>query len=254
MVKIHNDRSNISFNFGNKLFFYGFSNIIAEHYGYCLQVPKPFNISRKDILSPFPFGDIDGIDTKGPQHIITDGTMINKDLSEVIKTCEGKTTITNGYFSNFRYLNPYKHKLREYFKNISLPCDNENDVIILLRDSRVNGSYKTQDSYYLDILNNIKFNRLYVSFDHLERHQDLINKLKKYDPILLDLPIIELFKTITSKKTIISGRGTFCFWACFLSQAEKIYWPIASGSPNMLNCNIIHLKIDDESRYEHIYL
>ena len=254
MVKIHDHRSSNSYNFGNKLFFYGFSRIIADHYGYCLKVPETFNISRKDIFSPFPFGDVQGIDTKGPEHIISDDTMVNKEISDIIGKCEGKTTITNGYFSNFRYLKPYNHKLREYFKDLSLPCDKENDVIILLRNSRANESYKTQDSYYLDILNNIKFNRLYVSFDHLERHQGLLEKLKQYDPILLDLPILDLFKFITSKKTIIAGKGTFCFWSCFLSQAEKIYWPIASGSPNHLNCNIINLKIDDESRYEHIYL
>lgn len=254
MVKIHENRASYIYNFGNKMFFYCFSRLIADHYGYYLKVPQPFTISRKDVHIPFPYGDVDGIDTKGLIYEITDYTMINKDLDEIIKNCEGKTTIANGYFSNFRYLQPYKAKIREFFKDLSTPCDNENDVIILLRNSRIDQNYKTPDEYYLDVIKNLNFNRLYVSYDHLDRHESLISKLQKYNPILLDMPILDLFKFITSKKTIIAGKGTFCFWSCFLSKAEKIYWPISNIGPNHLNDFTINLKVDCESRYEHIYI
>ena len=82
----------------------------------------------------------------------------------------------------------------------------------------------------------------------LNRHYYLLIKLEKYNPVLLDLPILHLFKFITSKKTIIGCQGTFSFWACWLSAAEKIYWPLTTKGPNLGDWSV-NLTVDDEERY-----
>lgn len=254
MVKIHYNRSNIFYNFGNKLFFYAFARIIADHYNYSLKLPQPFQIRRENETVDFPFGELERIDSKGPEYLITDDTLLEKSFEEIIANCEGKTVILDGHFSNYNIYKPYKNKIREFYKDITLPSDNENDVIILLRDSNIDPKYKTPDEYYINILKNLNFNKLYISYDHSDKHVSLLKEIGHYKPTILHYNIVDLFKFITSKKTIISGKGTFCFWSCFLSNAEKIYWPVSEVGPNHSGDHILNLNVDDESRYERINL
>ena len=127
----------------------------------------------------------------------------------------------------------------------------------MLRSSNHDGSFVLPDSYYLNIISQETFDNLYISFDHINKHQSLINKLEKYNPKLIDGDILEVFSEITSFNTIIAAQGTFSFWACFLSNANKIYWPITNDGPNsgknsdnpVFN-SYVNLTVDDESRYE----
>ena len=127
----------------------------------------------------------------------------------------------------------------------------------MLRSSNHDGSFVLPDSYYLNIISQETFDNLYISFDHINKHQSLINKLEKYNPKLIDGHILEVFSEITSFNTIIAAQGTFSFWACFLSKANKIYWPITNDGPNsgknsdnpVFN-SYVNLTVDDESRYE----
>ena len=105
----------------------------------------------------------------------------------------------------------------------------------------------------MDILKNETFNKLYVSLDHPHKHSSLLNSLSIYNPTILDLNIIDLFKYITKKNKIIGCQGTFSFWACLLSSANKIYWPITKKGPNSVDKNV-NLTVDDESRYSFINL
>jgi hypothetical protein len=127
----------------------------------------------------------------------------------------------------------------------------------MLRSSNYDGSFVLPDSYYLNIISQETFDNLYISFDHINKHQSLINKLEKYNPKLIDGDILEVFSEITSFNTIIAAQGTFSFWACFLSNANKIYWPITNDGPNSgKNSNnpvfnsYVNLTVDDEPRYE----
>ena len=87
----------------------------------------------------------------------------------------------------------------------------------------------------------------------------LLDKLQKYSPTIIDGTILDVFSEITSFNKIIAAQGTFSFWACFLSNANKIYWPITNDGPNSgKNSNnpvfntFVNLIVDDESRYEFI--
>jgi hypothetical protein len=129
----------------------------------------------------------------------------------------------------------------------------------MLRSSNHDGSFVLPDSYYLDIIKNETFESLYIAFDHYHKHSGLINKLESYNPKLIEGNILEVFTEITSFNKIIAAQGTFSFWACFLSEAEKIYWPITNDGPNsgknsdnsVFN-TYVNLVVDDEERYEFI--
>jgi hypothetical protein len=129
----------------------------------------------------------------------------------------------------------------------------------MLRNSRIDGSFVLPDDYYINILENEVFNKLYISLDHVDKHPSLLDKLQKYNPTIIDGTILDVFSEITSFNKIIAAQGTFSFWACLLSNANKIYWPITNDGPNSgKNSNnpvfntFVNLIVDDESRYEFI--
>lgn len=253
MVTITDDFANHNRNLGNKLFTYAVSKIIADEYGYKLIIPNNSLIQRNNVLTEFPFKSNDGIVINNPDYYISDHSMYDKGFDDVIIECKDKNVFLDGYFLKYDYIKKYKNKIKNLFQELTIECDGKNDVIILLRDSNADSTFKLPNNYYINILNDLKFDNLYISYDHYNKHESLILELNQYKPILLDLPILDLFKFITSKKTIIGCQGTFSFWACWLSNSEKIYWPLTSIGPNNPEW-CVNLTVDDDDRYTFIKL
>jgi hypothetical protein len=252
MIRISKEFQGYNRNLGNKLFTYAFSRIIAETLGYKMEVPKNSLIQRKNDVINFPFGGINGIEIKNNEICINDGFSLSNDIQEIIEKCKNKRVNIGGYHLRYELIKNHKDQIKKWYGSLISEQDGKNDVLIMLRDSRIDPTFKLPDDYYEDILRNLEFDNLYVSYDHKERHETLLNKISKYNPILIDLPILELFKFNTSKKTIIAAQGTFSFWVCLLSNSEKIYWPITNIGPNRLDDVYVKLKVDDEERYKHI--
>jgi hypothetical protein len=251
MITITNEFSSAGRNFGNKLFTYGVSRLIAEEYEYKLVVPKNSHIQRNGIHIEFPYKGIDGIEIQEPTYYVSDGSMVEHGFEYILKECKDKNIFMDGYFLRYENIKLRKNIIKSYYKDLIGKKDDLNDVIILLRDSNNDSTYKLPNEYYLNILDNLKFNNLYISFDHLHKHQNLIHQLSKYNPILLDMDIISLMKFITTKKTIIGCQGTFSFWGCFLSNAKTIYWPLTKKGANSIDRHV-NLTVDDEDRYNFI--
>lgn len=254
-------------NLGNKLFIYACCRIISDLLNYDLIVPEKSLIRRENINTGdyeeivFPFSSITGrtvIDN--PLKVIQDGDIISLgSIENLISNFPNHGFLNQSYFSKYDYIKPYKNMVREFFKPITKIKRNEKDLVIMLRSSFHDGSFVLPDSYYLNILEKENFNNLYVSFDHYSKHQSLFDKIKKFNPILIEGNIIEVFSEVTSFNKIIASQGTFSFWACFLSDAEKIYWPLTNDGPNSgFNSNnevfntYVNLIVDDEDRYEFI--
>jgi hypothetical protein len=140
-----------------------------------------------------------------------------------------------GYFTKYDYVKPYKEQIRSYYSSLVKPKKNNNDMVIMLRNSRDDARFVLPDEYYLNIIENESFDKLYVGYDHLYKHQSLIKKLEKYNPIYLESGILDIFSEITSFNKIIACQGTFSFWTSFLSNADKIYWPTTNDGPNSNN-------------------
>ena len=251
-------------NLGNKLFIYSACRIISELLGYELVSPENALVRREDTENGqykeilFPFKGVKGNIVDNPIKVIQDGDIIHLgSIENLIQSYPNHGFINQSYFSKYDYIKPYKNKVKEYFKSIVKDKRVGNDLVIMLRSSNHDGSFVLPDSYYLNIISQETFDNLYISFDHINKHQSLINKLEKYNPKLIDGHILEVFSEITSFNTIIAAQGTFSFWACFLSNANKIYWPITNDGPNsgknsdnpVFN-SYVNLTVDDESRYE----
>lgn len=241
-------------NLGNKLFTYAVSKIIADSNNYALSVPFNSHIQRNGIISDFPYNSNVGIIIDNPEYYVSDHSMLELGIEKIIEASLGKKTLMDGYFIKYEYVKNYKNNILQLYSDLFGNFDGKNDIILLLRDSNCDSTFKLPDEYYIDLINQSTFDNLYVSLDHIHKHQSLLKKIEKHNPIILDLPILDLFKLITTKKTIIACQGTFSFWSCWLSNAEKIYWPITSIGPNSLTDKYVNLYVDDDPRYQQIYL
>jgi hypothetical protein len=253
-------------NLGNKLFIYSACRIISELLGYELISPENALVRREDTENGqykeilFPFKGVKGNIVDDPIKVIQDGDIIQLgSIENLIQSYPNHGFLNQSYFSKYDYIKPYKEMVKSYYSSLVLPKRNNNDIVIMLRNSRIDGSFVLPDDYYTNIIENESFDNLYISLDHLDRHTSLLEKLTKYNPIIIDGTIIDVFSQITSFNKIIAAQGTFSFWACFLSNADKIYWPITNDGPNSgKNSNnsvfntYVNLVVDDEPRYEFI--
>jgi hypothetical protein len=250
-------------NLGNKLFIYAGCRIISDILDYDLIAPENALIRRENNETGnyedqiFPFKSV--LNRKKvyePIKIIGDNDIVNlTSIENLINSYPNHRFINQCYFSKYDYIKNYKDMVKEYFKLLVKPKKETNDIVIMLRNSRIDGSFVLPDEYYLNILEKETFDDLYISLDHVDRHQSLLKKLQIYNPKFINYKILELFSEITSFNKIIAAQGTFSFWACFLSKADKIYWPVTNDGPNSNNKNFgthVNLLIDDEDRYVHI--
>lgn len=278
MVKIYDDYdpqfdggnfSTPKKNLGNKLFIYACSRIISHLTGLDLVSPENAEIRRElngsgvYTTEPFPFSGVSlGKKIEEPLVVIDDHTVIHMGtIEDMVRSNPNKGFLIKSYFSKYDYIKPHKELVREFYKPITSPKREDNSIVIMLRDSNIDRSFRIDDQYYIDILEQESFDKLYVSLDHVNNHLGLLNKLKKYDYELINGGIIDVFKQITSFNKIVACQGTFSFWASFLSDAETIYWPLTQDGPNSGNNSknavyntYVNLLVDDEIRYKKVNL
>lgn len=256
MIEICEGFSSPSRNFGNKLFTYSLGVVLSEIQNLNLYIPKDSYIQRDGNMMLFPFNNIENKrDITSPTLHVTDDTLVVMGLEMFIKSSKDNHIFLDGYFSNYEYVKHHKEIIKKTFSSLISKKKYNNNILIMLRDSNIDPTFVLPNNYYLEILERENFDTIFVSYDHYNKHINLIKILQqKYVVILLDLNIIELFKEITSFKKIIAAQGTFSFWAAFLSHAEKIYWPITKIGPNIVGHRDVNLIVDDEPRYEFIIL
>jgi hypothetical protein len=251
-------------NLGNKLFMYSIGRIIADLLNCNLILPKNPEVRRELFHLGYQNEKflMDGIYNRkniiGDKVTLDDGDLNHyKTIENFLENNKDRPIEIIGYFTKYEYIKPHKKEIKNFYSKYIRPKRNNNDIIIMLRDSRDDARFIIHDDYYMNILENETFDRLYVSYDHSYKHNSLFKKIKEFNPIYLESGIQTLFSEITSFNKIVACQGTFSFWASFLSDAEKIYWPITDDGPNSNNANFVggvNLLVDDEDRYEIINL
>jgi len=240
---------------GNKLFIYTLCRLLAEETGYDLQTDM-VTLVRSDSKEPnrvIKFDDCPGKMVDDVVHRFDDTVFISKTIKQFAKELLEKNVgaISTGYYARYELLQPYKDKVKHMhqalFSNHELRNDDE--VVMMLRDSHIDTTFKIPSDFYLSALEQIKFNKLYITCDNPARHTFLINKLKHYNPIVLGGDALEQMNHIINFRTIVAAQGTFSFWSTFLSKADKIYWPVTTMGPNKRTDTMVNLFVNDEDRY-----
>jgi hypothetical protein len=250
-------------NLGNKLFIYGVSRVVAELMDCDFVVPENALIRREEqtvghyVNKTFPFKGHKGKNKfEEPSKTMDDVDLYNLGgIDAFVKNYSNHKIIVLGYFTKYNYIKPYKELIKSYYQSLVKEKRKTNDLVIMLRNSRDDARFVLPDNYYLDILKKENFDSLYISLDHTYKHSSILEKLEIYNPKLIDGSILDVFSEVTSFNKIIASQGTFSFWACLLSNAEKIYWPMTNDGPNSNNKvfgQYVNLKVDDEPRYEFV--
>lgn len=252
MIEISQDFAGVGRNLGNKLFTYAVGSIVANRLGYALKVPNKNYIQRGGVIEEFPFSGFSGKEIISPIVSFYDGSFNN--INQIVERGVDKKIILNGYYLKYQNIKEDKEFVKTLYSSLIEKESEKDSTVILLRNSRIDHTFKLPESYYLQQIEKLNVKKLYISYDHYEEHKSLIKKLSKYNPEILDLDILQLFKKITSMETIIASQGTFSFWSCFLSNAKQIIWPITEIGPNKTTDTNVNLVIDDDDRIKFIKL
>lgn len=227
---------------GNNLFQYCLGRILAEELGYeldAIPIPGFPNTSKK----------INGNNYSNYSTEILRGQL--KDLAPILKNRKRRKIVLNGYFQKFDH---YK-KYREIIKSEWLITDideksfhtDPEDVVLCVRRGDYVPKHALPFSYYEEALSQLKYRKVFICTDEPDDPFNIILKLKYRATIVNPNPELNLAFIKSFNKIVISS-STFCWWAAFLSKAEKIYAPLPIRG-FWSRYYRIDLRILDEERY-----
>lgn len=146
--------------------------------------------------------------------------------------------LKRGYYQNSSLFNPYVDIIKNNILDLPSVSKNTKDVVIHLRLDGFNheghNSHIIHPKWYISILDNLQFDTLYIVMDsksgkvwhkQTEHKKNYLSNFSNYNHQIVSNSAIDDFEFIRSFDKIICSNSTFCWWACFLSQANEIYIP-----------------------------
>lgn len=241
---------------GNHLFQVCLAKILGEKCGHYLP---------ESVIKDGP------IDTKWfPQLKGNDGITINSAVSYVMSGNKIKVPDNmnlrigkDGYFQRYEYYKPYKEDIKLWLSNVGIHDErliHKDDLVLHYRlGDYIRNGYCMDPGWVKETLRGINFRQLWIVTDDTT---NIPKELNYFDPIkttnqnhYLDFILIERFNNI------FISQSTFSWWAAWLSNATKVYfpilkkgvWPKVDGDPSYCkDTRDINLVVDDEPRYIYV--
>ena len=156
-----------------------------------------------------------------------------------------------GYVQRYEYIREHKQKVKEWFQlNIESPMEvHSTDFVVSIR--RGWNGYPTDlcpsKEYFQEVFSNLEYDRIILCTDSFDDpFFDFMNDMG-VEVIKAQFSPLEQFALIKSANKILLTASTYCWWAAYLSNAEKIYYPwIENMIPTESGTNWF---VDDEDRY-----
>jgi len=220
---------------GNNLSQYAYGRILAESLNYKLTFKakkrrfEPYG--TKEGLPGFPNAtSLKGFYIEKPEKIIKERFNNPIKIKEVTKFRDCKLTL-DGWFQFTDYYSNQFSNIRTW---LDLPADtacyniSSNDICLNLRLGNDYNNHARcwviDNNFFLKVLKNYTWNKLYICTDN--KNSPLLEDFKKFKPIICGSgnPLTD-FKFVKSFKHIAISTSSFSWWAAFLSQAERIFFP-----------------------------
>jgi hypothetical protein len=171
-----------------------------------------------------PSLDVDPSVTRQPVHHINDD-YTNRDI-----------ILPTAYYQNSRIFNSIKDDLVNHIIDIPNMTLNTEDVAMHVRLDGFQHSGKESSniihpSWYINILNNLKFNRLYIVLDTFsgkvwkQDKNSYLSFFSDFNPIIVSSSEKDDFNFLRSFNTFISSNSTFSWWCAFLSYGSNKFMP-----------------------------
>lgn len=163
----------------------------------------------------------------------------------------GAPIILSGYYQDYRY---YKGR-RKFVSGLlnqsnQFPCDiipGKNDIVLNFRGTDLSWA-QMPVNYYRWILDKEQFDKLWIVTED-PNHKTVLKLLNIYPSEVLSNGPIKDLKFVMSAKKIIMTVSTFCWMAAWLSDADKIYFPLGSRYPLFDKEDDRRLIVSDDRRY-----
>lgn len=235
---------------GNNIFQYVIGRILAERLN--------FGIISSEIIDSLP--NINGLKYNEPviqykNHTIDIEKIVNDSTARKIHLC--------GYFQRYEYFRDKKELIRSWIKfpQYNQQYPQNNDLVIHLRIGDVfDGPYHeayapTPYCYYKSIIENESFKKLYIlcggSFKQTFNNP-LVDKITKNfgGTIIHNNNMYQDFDFLLHSNKLAMSFSTFAWWGAWLSNAEKIHFPIfGMWHPKTIWKNNNDLYVNNEPRY-----
>lgn len=227
---------------GNTIFQYCLGRIIAEKLNYKLNGK----------LNEFTYAtELHGKEFSNPVDVLSNHVI---DLDAILDNKTDRKILLNGYFHDIKYFYNFKNEISNWLRiNNSYRIPNSNDLVLHVRggDQYNKVPHPQQPivpfSFYKNIIENETFDKLYVVTEFSS--DIMVKKLSKNYKleIISQSPIEDYYFMLNSKKLVLS-LSTLPWWAGWMSNAEKIYFPLYGfWHPNSIRTDVN--LIVNENRY-----
>lgn len=199
---------------GNQLWQYSVGRILAEQNHLMFLAPKIPGFSEASRFKP---GRIEL-----SKSFKAEGHCLPKQLPK-------KRIILDGHFERFEYIQGYRSEIQRWFRMDAKPkfLPNPTDLVVSIRRGK-NGwpiELCPTSDYYVSLMNQINADKIWICTDSPEdSYFDSILKAFPQSSIV-NMTYLEQFNFIKSAKQVVMAPSTFTFWATYLGNAERVYWP-----------------------------
>lgn len=249
MVVINNIYADVSKQgLGNNLFQYCWAREIAERKGYAL-------LSNPILGFPETYSHIYGIENSENMYFTPPATQIF-DMDKIYRH-DGQIIIY-GYSQRYEFYIKNKEKIRSwlYIENEHLyDVPNENDIVLNIRlGDYVGLGWDLDMEYYVNILEKETYENAIIVCD--EPNSERLSVLREMGCVVKDnsihgrMKFIADFVFVKHAKRCVIANSTFSWWAAFLGNADRIYFPCIKFPwvPNP-GKDDVDLRVYDEDRY-----
>lgn len=206
--------------FANRLFQYSIANIVAKRHG--LMLPA-FPIEG----FPQTYKNVDGIKCDGePEVVQTPADVYNilnrKVISRPLRVI-GLFQKANLYLNNQSDIKERWIRLDSsiHISEYSTMCDL---IIHIRRGDYLLHNWGAPFSFYQEAIESSSFNKVCIITD--DPRDPFLKRFQKYKPTVICSHYLSDFALLTRAKKLILSPSTFSWWGAFLSNAEKILFPI----------------------------
>ena len=237
-------QSDINSGFGNHLFQYACCRILSKKTKYFLNAKKPGNFYESNL------GENNNI-------IIQDNPIICSDIWQMdydkLSKHKGMICIRGYYqvYENIKNYKEYVKKIYSFEKNGSLYDDDLIAVHIRLGEYyRDNNNLPVE--YYIDVIKDSK--KVPVIYTDEPNHSFISEIKDVFNCKVVSNSEWQDFVDIASYKHIAISQSSYSWWAAWLSDATRIYYPRTSKKywQHRKDGNDIDVIVDDEDRYIYV--